>query len=81
MPLQRYQALEPGRCPYCREGFDHVALAEEVLQVCPRCGGPVSVVQASVSVPRVTRPIGNVEAKDVGFKVYERNTHGLYEQR
>lgn len=83
MPLARYQARKPGRCPLCREGFDHVEHAdEEPLEECPRCGAPLERKDVeAVNSPRILRKPGTVEAKDAGFTVLERNKHGLYEKQ
>lgn len=80
MPIRRYIASKPGRCPLCKEGFDHVHQGDDLIE-CPRCGAQVQSVQSGVNSPRILRPIGTVEAKDAGFVVMERNKHGLYEKQ
>lgn len=82
MPLRHYKATQPGRCPLCKEGFDHYqSAAEASLEECPRCGAPVEPLQGEVNSPRAVRKIGTVEAKDAGFTVMQRNAHGLYEKQ
>lgn len=82
MPLRRYSAVKPGRCPLCREGFEYCLRADEpALAECPRCGGALTAETNTVNSPKILRPIGTVEAKDAGFVVMERNKHGLYEKK
>jgi len=83
MPLRAYQPLKPGRCPYCKNGFDQwQENNERTLEACPTCGNLVEIDSAPrIHTPTVVRKPGTVEAKDAGFSVYKKNDDGLYDKQ
>jgi len=81
MPIYEYEAAAPGAgCAFCREGFEHLHKVQEVLAVCPRCGGKVRKV---LSAPNVGASRSGLDdrAKAAGFHKLQRLGKGEYEKQ
>ena len=83
MPLRRFLAEKPGRCPTCRDGLE-LALTDisKAPSECPVCGAEIRMIEAeNVNSPTAVRKPGTVQAKDAGFQVYQRNMDGTYDKQ
>ena len=83
MPLYRYLATHPGRCPDCRDGFERLQkVGEPALTECPTCGNKVGRTAAEATfAPKILRTPGHSEAKAAGFTVYKKLGQGEYERQ
>lgn len=66
----------------CGNGFEQVqAPTEPELTECPTCGLAVKrKIVHEVQVPKILKKVGPVAAKNAGFKVLKRTSHGEYER-
>lgn len=66
----------------CGKGFERVqASAEPALTECPTCGLAVERKAVNeVQVPHILKKVGPVAARNAGFKVLKRTSHGEYER-
>ncbi len=83
MPLHTYKAVNPGRCPDCRDGFERLQkVSDPALTECPTCGLPIErAVAEATFAPKILRIPGANEAKAAGFTVYKKLGQGEYERQ
>ena len=82
MPIYEYQASDEGAgCDHCRDGFECLRkLSDPPLELCPRCGQPVT---KQISAPSVGASQSGFDdrAKSSGFHKLKRTGKGEYEKQ
>lgn len=66
----------------CGKGFDQVQAGTDApLSECPTCGLEVRRKAVNeVQVPQILQKVGPVAARNAGFTVLKRTSHGEYER-
>lgn len=79
MPIYCYEITE-GECKVCGGAFELMRpLSRPELTACPLCKKAVRKVIQPIHTPKLLKPIGPAEARNAGFKVYEKRSDGNYE--
>lgn len=79
MPIYCYELTE-GDCKVCGGTFElHRPLNRPPLEKCPLCKKAVKKCIAPISTPKLLKPIGPAQAKNAGFKMYQKRDTGVYE--
>ena len=79
MPIYSYELIS-GDCKVCGGRFDlRRPLDRPELAACPLCRKPVRKLIGPVHTPKVTKPLSISDAKNAGFKIYQKRDKGVYE--
>jgi hypothetical protein len=81
MPVREYiSAQENEGCPLCRNAFGHrEAIRDDLLRICPQCGGPVKRVYSPPGISSPSRL--DDRARQAGFTKLKRIGSGEYEKQ
>jgi putative FmdB family regulatory protein len=83
VPIYAYRQKDDAHgCPHCKETFEvRQSMADDRLQLCPQCGGPVQVIISTVSYVHghnIGDGLTRERLKHGGFRKLVKGDDGLY---